>query len=476
MRRIAWIDTAVVPASLTLAAMPALSPQAILEGRVSNRAPVPLIIGLVVSGICLLLALAFYLSRGGPVGVVVGALLALPTAIVLIGLILLIDRLEPEPRLNLLFALGWGGGVAIIGALIVNTVSGVLLVPVLGSDSAERATMAVVAPIVEESFKGALLLLLLLWRRREIDGPTDGIVYAGLCGLGFAFVENILYYMRGLEGPEGQFWFMLIVRGVVAPLGHPLYTSMTGLGVAYAATHKGPGRVFAIVGGWFAAVALHALWNGSTAAGVVGLLGAYGVQALVLAAVIVVLVRDRKRLVGLIQTYLPAYIPSGLVQPHDVQMLGSMAGRRDARQWARAQAGMTGVRAMGDYQLAATELALLHAHAQTGLVRPDEFQGRRDAIVGLMRAARDAFFRRLPQAPAPPWTPRQEQSGFFAPPARIQAAQLPAYRPAPGGGSGRPPAGSPPAAPPGWSPGAPPPQPPRPPGPPPPGRGPGPVR
>ncbi|GAA2794720.1 PrsW family intramembrane metalloprotease [Saccharopolyspora taberi] len=404
--------------------MSALTPQSILEGRSSNRAPVPLIIGLVVSGICLLLALGFYVVLGGTAVVLAGTVLALPTAVLLVGLILLVDRLEPEPRLHLLLALGWGGGVAIIGALIVNSVSGELLVSVLGSGPAEFATAAVIAPVVEESFKGALLLFLLWWRRTEIDGPTDGIVYASLCGLGFALVENILYYMRGIEGPAGQFWLMIVVRGVVAPLGHPLYTSLTGLGVAYAATHRGPGRFFAVVGGWLGAVLLHALWNGSTVFGLGGLIIAYAVEAVVLVVMIVILVRDRRRLVGLIRRYLPAYVPSGLVQPADVQMLGTMPGRRHARHWARVNAGGVGARAMGDYQLAATELALLHARAQTATIDPRAFHARRDAILGLMRAARDAFFRRLPQAPPPPWA-RQQQSGFFAPPGQIQVARLP---------------------------------------------------
>ncbi|MCI2417511.1 PrsW family intramembrane metalloprotease [Saccharopolyspora sp. K220] len=425
--------------------MPALSPRSVLEGRSSNRAPIPLIIGLVVSGCCLLLALTFYLMQGGPVDVVIGTALALPTAIVLIALILLIDRLEPEPQLNLWLAFGWGAGVAIIGALIVNTGSEILMAPALGAELASAVTVSIVAPVVEESFKGALLLYLLWVRRHEIDGPTDGIVYAAMCGLGFALVENVLYYMQGLGAETGEIWATVLIRGVVAPLGHPLYTAMTGLGVAYAATHRGVGRFFAVVGGWCGAVFLHALWNGSlTLAGFAGLVVAYLVQFLVLIGLIVLLVLDRKRLVHLIRRYLPAYIPSGLVQPNDVRMLGSLSGRRQARHWARTQAGTTGARAMGDYQLAATELALLHAHAENATIPPQKFFARREAILGLMRTARDAFFRRMPQAPPPPWA-RQERSGFFAPPVRLTAAQLPTYQPRPPG----PPPGHRPPQPPG---------------------------
>ncbi|SFT01650.1 PrsW family intramembrane metalloprotease [Saccharopolyspora flava] len=402
--------------------MPALSPKSVLEGRSSNRAPVSLIIGLVISGVCMLLALASYFAMdpGAPGNVVIGMLLALPTAIVLVALILLIDRLEPEPRLNLLVAFGWGAGVALLGALIVNSLGESVLAVVLGPEPATVLTVSVIAPVVEESFKGALLLFLLVVRRGEIDGPTDGIVYAGLCGLGFALVENVLYYMQGLASVPGEIWGTVLIRGVVAPLGHPMYTAMTGLGIAYAATHRGVGRVFAPILGWCAAVFLHALWNGgSVLFGFGGLVLAYLVEAVVLAVLVIVLVRDRRRLVHLIGRYLPSYIPSGLVAPNDIQMLGTMRGRRGARNWARHQAGAVGAQAMGDYQLAATELALLHAQAERRTIDPQAFFARRGQIVTLMGMAREAFFRRMPQPKQPaPWA-RNQQSGFFTVPQQL---------------------------------------------------------
>lgn len=407
--------------------MSALSPKSVLEGRSSNRAPVPLIIGLVISGLCLLLALASYvlLVPGAPGNVVVGMLLALPTAIVLVALVLWIDRLEPEPRLMLCVSFAWGAGVALLGALIVNTTSESVLAVVFGPEPASALTVTVVAPVVEESFKGGLLLFLLLVRRHEIDGPTDGIVYAALCGLGFALVENVLYYMQGLA-TTGDVWGTVLMRGVIAPLGHPMYTAITGLGVAYAATHRGAGRFVAVLAGWCGAVFLHALWNGGlTLAGLPGMIFAYLTEGVVLVVLIVVLVIDRRRLVHQIGRFLPAYLPSGLVAPNDLRMLSSIPGRRQARVWARSTAGATGARAMGDYQLAATELALLHARAERRTITPERFFANRDAIVGLMRVARDAFFRRVPQAPQPPWA-RNQQSGFFTLPPQLN--HMPAYR------------------------------------------------
>jgi RsiW-degrading membrane proteinase PrsW (M82 family) len=442
-----------------------LSPKAVLEGRKTNRAPISLIIGLIVSGVCVFLATLVWMAHGGADGILVGSLLALPTFAVLTGLVLLINRLDPEPPLNLLLAAGWGCGVAVLAAFLVNSFGQAALTSLIGDNAASTLTGDLLAPMVEETCKGSLLLLLFLLRRNQaakyIKNTTDALVYAALCGLGFAFAENILYYMTGLT--NGDLLNMVLIRGVIAPLGHPLFTSMTALGFAYAATHRERNRSLAIVAGWVCAVCLHSLWNTSLDLGNFGILLSYPIDFVVLVLLISLLIRDRRRLVTEIRTYLPAYIPSRLVQPHDVEMLGSMPSRRQARRWARANAGIVGFRAMGDYQLAATELALLHSHAANGVIGPTQFLERQSQIVGLMRAAQDAFFRRRPQRTtvAPPsWAARHEQSGFFASPDSLQTTRLPTAkfgtpRTPPGGAPqpgnrprpGHPPQGRPPSGP-----------------------------
>ena len=46
-------------------------------------------------------------------------------------------------------------------------------------------------------------MLLLFFRRHELDGILDGIVYAGMVGIGFAFTENILYLASAYVGDDG---------------------------------------------------------------------------------------------------------------------------------------------------------------------------------------------------------------------------------------------------------------------------------
>ena len=96
--------------------------------------------------------------------------------------------------------------------------------------------------------KGLFILLLLWWRRAELDGVLDGIVYAGMVGVGFAFTENILYLAGAYIGGDGR------ARAASAradrhcsscaasfsPFAHPLFTAFTGIGVGIAVVAAQP--------------------------------------------------------------------------------------------------------------------------------------------------------------------------------------------------------------------------------------------
>ena len=79
-----------------------------------------MIIGLVVAGICGLVSLSFDVFDGGPVHFVVALVLALAPVPLLLAALLALDRMEPEPRANLVFAFVWGAGIAVLiaGVLI----------------------------------------------------------------------------------------------------------------------------------------------------------------------------------------------------------------------------------------------------------------------------------------------------------------------------------------------------------------------
>lgn len=400
--------------------MPRLDSKAILQGR-RSRYSLTLILGIVLSVVFMAgmfvylwgLALAGGAAAGidGATGFVVSVLAAVVPVTALIPLILLLDRLEPEPRSVLFFAFVWGAGVAVVASLILNAWGmRSLAVPLFGPDTGGLVATSVVAPIVEESAKG-LVLLLLLWRRRqELDTYTDGVVYGGMVAVGFAFSENILYFLGAFF--EGNLVAAFMLRGIVAPFGHPVYTAVIGIGVAYAAMHTGWARFLAPVAGWAVAVGLHGMWNGAAQTGWVGLGMAYGVVFVVALAIVGLSARDRSDQIAAIDHYLPPYVSTGLVTPADITMLSSVSQRREARTWARRNAGSKGRSAMKEYQLAATELALLHQKISAG--RPSgDWKKRRDSYLALMHASRETFLGRVERPAAPGWVESPTDSGFL---------------------------------------------------------------
>ena len=92
----------------------------------------------------------------------------------LIGCLLWLDRYEPEPRRLLVGGLLWGVFVATAIALLLEGLGGFV------AGISDTRMLEIGAPVAEEASKGLFLLLLLWWRRSELDGVLDGIVYAGM--------------------------------------------------------------------------------------------------------------------------------------------------------------------------------------------------------------------------------------------------------------------------------------------------------
>ncbi|MFD6178161.1 MULTISPECIES: PrsW family intramembrane metalloprotease [unclassified Isoptericola] len=376
--------------------MAALDPKAILAGRRPGRPPVGAIVVIAVSSLCLLVVLAVTAAEGPTFAQ--GLLLALLPLPLLLAGVLSLDRLEPEPPDALVLSFLWGAGVAVLLAMVLNTAGLTLLwAPLLGPEEGFVVTAVLGAPFVEETLKGLVLVGMLWFRRHEIDGPTDGIIYGSMVGLGFATVENIHYYT--VAGPDALA-ATFVARGIATPLVHPLCSSLTGIGVATAAL-AAPGlrRAVPVLLGLLGAVTYHALWNGAATLPAGATVAVYAVGLVVLVGLLVVVRADRARTVASIGRYLPPYRAAGVVTGADVAMLASLPARRRARDRVRAAGGPGPARALRDYQQAATELAMLHRRAERGLVDRPAFELRREPLLVLMLAARQAFGPLLPEAP-----------------------------------------------------------------------------
>jgi RsiW-degrading membrane proteinase PrsW (M82 family) len=351
-----------------------------------------LVRGLLIAMLALVMAAAGLVVLGaitsdtGTTGFLIGVALAAVPLPLVIGAFRWLDRYEPEPLGVQLFAFFWGACVAALVAAVLNTASVALISgPNKPSDAVLR-TAIYVAPWVEEAAKGAAVLLVVLFRRKEFDGLVDGIVIAGLAGIGRAFITGAdeLGTSGGLFAVGATF----VLRGVLAPFAHPLFTIATGIGFGLAARSRSAGvKVFLPLTGYFVAVFLHSMWNTSATHGLGGFLAGYVLIGVpVFAMAVALALWSRKREGRLIAAYLPTYVESGWLEPAEATMLASLPLRRAAREWA-ATAGPEGDRAMAAFQQAATELAFLRDRAAHGSGGSD-FAARERQLLGQLTAAR----------------------------------------------------------------------------------------
>ncbi len=318
-----------------------------------------------------LLTILSITQETGPLGLLTGATLAAIPVFPVVATFLWLDRYEAEPPSLLVLAFAWGAGFATFGALVINTAS---LAAIRNAGGNVSTTAIFVAPVVEEAFKGSAVVLILMLRRKEFHGVIDGIVYAGMSGIGFAFVENVLYLGRTMAhyGVEGTLW-VFVLRCVVSPFAHPLFTSATGIGLGVAVnSRKTAVRIGAPLLGYCVAVILHGLWNLTASSGLNGFAFAYIVfQLPVFAAFAALALLARRREARLIARHLAVYGTTGWLTRAEVQMLASLPARRDARNWAERTAGDDGRRAMRDFQEVGSDLAFLRERMAGGTAGPD---------------------------------------------------------------------------------------------------------
>ena len=346
---------------------------------------VTVLVGLGALPILLVIALS-----GAPSSMLLATVLAALPVGPLVACYLWLDRYEPEPKRLLAYGLLWGGFVATAAALVIQGVGGLFV------GWSDDASLAVVAPVSEELSKGLFLILLLIWRRGELDGVLDGIVYAGMVGIGFAFIENILYLAAAYNGTDGMgpggteaVTGVFIMRCLFSPFAHPLFTTFTGIGVGVAVGSRRVWvRILAPLVGYALAVCAHGLWNGSTLYGAKGFFGVYLV--LMVPAFIGLLcfaIWRRRSERKMLTAALIDASNRGLIPATDIGWLVDLRARRRSRAFAKQFGGKQGERAMREYQQAAVELGFLHHRYLRGTA-PQDFAERGRSYVERIGAAR----------------------------------------------------------------------------------------
>jgi len=120
--------------------------------------------------------------------------------------------------------------------------------------------------LIEEAAKLAALWLI-AWRLPRYT-MRDGIILGAIVGLGFAALENAGYAFNAMFTVEGLSLRNLVetevLRGVLTPVGHGVWTAILGGVLFRAAAPAGPLRLTGAVVGWYLLVALlHGLWDAS---------------------------------------------------------------------------------------------------------------------------------------------------------------------------------------------------------------------
>jgi hypothetical protein len=133
----------------------------------------------------------------------------------------------------------WGAVAATTLSAIGNTGWGIVVARLGGPEFASRWTAAITAPFVEETLKGIGVVLIVLIARDEVDDVMDGFVYGALCGLGFAVIEDVFYFIAVFGGDVGGVLRGFFVRVIASGLySHVLYTGLVGMAVGIVTTRR----------------------------------------------------------------------------------------------------------------------------------------------------------------------------------------------------------------------------------------------
>ncbi|WP_058047310.1 PrsW family intramembrane metalloprotease [Streptomyces roseifaciens] len=336
--------------------------------------------------LCGLVILALVREQTGTEGFLVGLGLAVLPVPLLVAAFRWMDRVEPKPWRNLVFAFAWGACAATLMAIIANGYATEWLVSSVDlaqRPEADKWGATFVAPVVEETGKAAAVLLLFLFRRRDFNNTVDGVVIAGITATGFAFTENILYLGNafatdqsfGRDGVPAATAATFFMRVLMSPFAHPLFTTMTGLGFGIAATlapRRKVTRILIPFAGLLTAMVLHAVWNGSASLSPLAFLAVYALFMVPVFGVLTWLaIWSRQNELRTIRTFLPAYQAAGWLTPPEPLALSSMRARGIARDVARRTGGPAAARTVAEYISFATSLAFLRQRAHRGTAGPD---------------------------------------------------------------------------------------------------------
>jgi protease PrsW len=349
------------------------------------------------AGIVIALALGLFLFAVNLLNAdlnVFGVLICIPTTGFALFLLRRVDYNEREPWRLVLVAAGWGAVVATTLALVFESLWSFTIDAGLIPGPGEAVATAFNAALFEEIPKGLAVVLLFLVMRDEFDDVVDGIVYGAAVGLGFNFMETVVYMSVG-GMPQ---WFFRQWLGLY--LGHATYTALIGAGIGVARQVRGPVRkAVAIACGFIIAIAAHFAWDAwlwyfphpnDPALFVLSIplqyLALTGPFFLAVVALLVLGLRAEGRALAA-QFAAEAALADGAIRPEEVSVLSSVGRRIEARLRMLQLRGLRGYLWMRRLQRAQIDLALERWHrARQEIDTPLEAELKlRDRVLAIRR-------------------------------------------------------------------------------------------
>jgi RsiW-degrading membrane proteinase PrsW (M82 family) len=341
------------------------------------------------------------LSPGGwALSWVLVLLYAAPVAIV----VYLLDLYEREPIPLLVASFAWGAVAATTLAAIANAGWGIVVARLGGPEFASRWTAALTAPFVEEILKGVGVVLIVLIARDEVDDVMDGFVYGALCGLGFAIVEDVFYFVAVFGGDVAGVFQGFFIRVIASGLySHVLYSGLVGMAIGIVVTRRDDrplgARLSAAAPLAGAAVLGHFLWNSPIleffpahpweGAEWVLIPLATAVKGLPLLLFVVIAVRlahERER--RWLRSALSTELGTDVLTDDELAVLLSPSRRRRARRAIRERAGERAARLLRRLQREQVNLAMVRSRVASDA---DPALLRQRAMCRSLRDALDAI-------------------------------------------------------------------------------------
>lgn len=196
-----------------------------------------------------------------PVQLILAALISIGIPAIFLLVIYTLDLYASRTFRLVMICFAWGavGGLGL--SYLVNSYVAVPLIQDLGLDYIWL--YVAFAPIAEEILKS--LSLFYAARQTDFTYFVDGAIYGFAAGIGFSITENFLYVQQNPQMGVP----LALVRGFSTCLMHGTAAALVGTAVGRFRFQHGSRRLLALAGGWLAAIALHATFNGISKAGFV---------------------------------------------------------------------------------------------------------------------------------------------------------------------------------------------------------------